>query len=468
MTTPTRTSHHDAPSSSPSASVPPTGSAPGRRGPGAGVVAGSLVTGLAAAGALVAAPVVPATESALSGAVLCGFAIGWAVLAGLSTRFASAPRHWAAVPAVVLGAGGITLLALGSSAHPAVDWVWPPVLVALALWLAVQIRRDVAGRAARWLLYPVIGAMGLAGVGGAYQTVGTAMAPSSSVPGRLVDVGGHRLHLSCSGTGSPTVVVEAGGGAMAANLGWVTQAVERDATICVYDRAGRGWSEDADGPHDALAISTDLHTLLHRAGVMGPYVMAGHSFGGLYALTFAASHPDEVAGLVLIDSTSPHYGDGVGAARRPAATDSPDVISRVAALTSSVARLGVGRLYSTIAVSDLPPRELQQLRASTATAATLRSTIEEYARANTSMDEAASLRDFGDKPLMVLSAGVGSAADWPQKQARLAALSTDSVHRVVDGATHEALVGDPTHAATTSRAILEVVSAVRTGKPLSR
>ena len=128
----------------------------------------------------------------------------------------------------------------------------------------------------------------------------------------------------------------------------------------------------------------------------------------------------------------------------------------------------MGRLYSTIAVSDLPPRELQQLRASTATAATLRSTIEEYARANTSMDEAASLRDFGDKPLMVLSAGVGSAADWPQKQARLAALSTDSVHRVVDGATHEALVGDPTHAATTSRAILEVVSAVRTGKPLSR
>ena len=310
--------------------------------------------------------------------------------------------------------------------------------------------------------------MGLAGVGGAYQTVGTAMAPSPSMPGRLVDVGGHRLHLSCSGTGSPTVVVEAGGGEMAANLGWITSTVERDTTICVYDRAGRGWSEDADGPQDALAISTDLHTLLHRAGVVGPYVMAGHSFGGLYALTFAADHPDEVAGLVLIDSTSPHYGDGVGAAQRPAASDSPDVMSRVAALTSSVARLGVGRLYSAIAVSDLPPRQLQELRASTATAATLRSTIEEYARANASMDEAASLRDFGDKPLMVLSAGVGSAADWSQKQDRLAALSTDSVHRVVDGASHEGLVGDATHAATTSRAILEVVSAVRTGQPLSR
>ena len=69
---------------------------------------------------------------------------------------------------------------------------------------------------------------------------------------------------------------------------------------------------------------------------------------------------------------------------------------------------------------------------------------------------------------MVLTAGVGNAVGWPQKQERLAALSTDSVHRVVDGASHEALVGDAGHAATTSRAILEVVSAVRTGQPLSR
>jgi hypothetical protein len=107
------------------------------------------------------------------------------------------------------------------------------------------------------------------------------------------------------------------------------------------------------------------------------------------------------------------------------------------------------------------------VQASAATAATLRSTLEEYAMANASMVEAASLRDFADRPLMVLSAGVGSAADWPQQQDRIAALSTDSVHRVVDGASHEGLVGDETHAAATSQAILQVVSAVRTGQPLS-
>ena len=432
------------------------------------VVAGSLAAGFLTAALLVAAPIVPATERPLTGAVLCGFAIGWAALAGLSTRFTAQPQRWAAVPAVVLGAGGITLMALGASATPAVDWVWPPVLLTLALWMAVHIHRDLNSRAARWMLYPAIGAMGLAAVGGAYQTVGAAAdASSSSMPGRLVDVGGHRLHLSCTGTGSPTVVLEAGGGEMAANLGWITPAVARDTTVCVYDRAGRGWSEDADIPQDAVAISTDLHTLLHRAGVPGPYVMAGHSFGGLYTLTFAASHPGEVAGMVLIDSTSPDY-DSDGATSHPSAAGSDDLVGRVAALTSSVARLGLGRLYAAVAPADLPPREQAQVQASSATAATVRSTLEEYARANASVVEAASLRDFADKPLMVLSAGVGSAADWPQKQERLAALSTDSVHRVVEGASHAGLVGEEAHAATTSQAILEVVSAVRTGQPLSR
>ena len=472
MTTSTPATQHVAPpslSSSTSPSEPSVGSPRRGHAPMSVVVAGSLAAGFLAAAALVAAPVVPVTESALTGAVLCGFAIGWAVLAALSTRFTTQPQRWAVVPAVVLGASGIILLALGSSAHPAVDWVWPLVLLALALWMAVHIHRDLHSRAARWLLYPAVGAMALAAVGGAYQAVGAvADASSSSMPGRLVDVGGHRLHLNCTGTGSPTVVVEAGGGEMAANLGWVTPVVARDTTICVYDRAGRGWSEDADTPQDALAISTDLHTLLHRAGVPGPYVMAGHSFGGLYTLTYAANHPDDVAGMVLIDSTSPRYGEVDGATVHPAPAGAYDIVGRVTAATSSVARLGLGRMFAAIAPADLPPREQAQVQASTATAATLRSTLEEYARANASMVQAASLRDFTNRPLMVLSAGVGSAADWPQKQERLAALSTDSVHRVVDGASHGALVGEETHAATTSRAILEVVSAVRTGQPLSR
>ena len=469
MTTPTATHQNTASASSSTAPPePPAGSSPRRRAPMSLVVAGSAVAGFLSAAALVAAPVVPATETALTGALLCGFAIGWAALAGLSARFTTQPQRWATVPAVLLGVGGAALLALGSSAHPTIDWVWPPVMIALVLWMAVRIHRDMASRPARWLLYPVVGAMALAAVGGASQSVGTAVDASSvAMPGRLVDVGGHRLHLSCTGSGSPTVVVEAGGGEMAANLGWVTQSVSRETRICAYDRAGRGWSEDAGSPQDAVAISTDLNTLLDRANVPGPYVIAGHSFGGLYALTFAARHPEEVAGMVLIDSTAPHY-DGIRPTPRPATSRSYDVLARFAALASSVSRLGAGRLYAKVAPFDLPAAEREQVRVSTATPGMLRTTIEEYGRANDSMEEAASLQDFGDKPLVALSAGVGSDADWPQKQQRLASLSTQGIHRVVDGATHEGLVGDPAHALTTSRAILEVVESVRTGRPLPR
>ncbi len=171
------------------------------------------------------------------------------------------------------------------------------------------------------------------------------------MPGQLIDVGGHRLHLNCTGSGSPTVVLEPGGGEMSSNLGWIAPAVARDTRVCVYDRAGRGWSEPADTPQDGVQIATDLHTLLHRASVPGPYVLAGHSFGGLYVLTFAARYPDEVAGMVLVDSTAPASAAHVGRDRT-----SYDVTGRVSALASSSARLGLGRLFGQLAAGGLPPR----------------------------------------------------------------------------------------------------------------
>jgi hypothetical protein len=102
------------------------------------------------------------------------------------------------------------------------------------------------------------------------------------------------------------------------------------------------------------------------------------------------------------------------------------------------------------------------------TPATLQSSIDEYAQGNTSMQEAAELRTLGDTPLFVLTAGSGSAEDWLAKQDKLARLSTNSAHRTVDGATHEMLVADETAAASTSAAIREVVSSVRTGTPVGR
>jgi pimeloyl-ACP methyl ester carboxylesterase len=88
--------------------------------------------------------------------------------------------------------------------------------------------------------------------------------------GELIDVGGHRLHLQCAGSGNPTVVLEPGLGEASSVMGWIAPAVAADGRVCVYDRAGRGWSDPADGPLDGAQTANDLHTLLDRAHVPGP------------------------------------------------------------------------------------------------------------------------------------------------------------------------------------------------------
>ena len=261
------------------------------------IVAGSLATGLVAALLLVAAPFIQVQENDITGAVLWGFALGWAMLAVLSMRFTDQPQRWAVVPAVFMGVSGLLLVAFGSGVNDALRWVWPPALLALAVWMAVQAHRHLRSRTRRWLLYPVIAVMALASVGGGYETVREHLDASAyPMPGQLIDVGGHRLHLHCTGSGSPTVVLQPGGGDMSSAMGWIAPAVAAHTRVCVYDRAGRGWSDPSDTTQDGAQIATDLHTLLHRAHVPGPYVLAGHSFGGLYVRIFAARYPDEVAG----------------------------------------------------------------------------------------------------------------------------------------------------------------------------
>src|SRR6185369_5023707 len=141
----------DSPLDATAPSNRPSGSDPGSRGHIGRIVAGSLATGLFTAALLVAAPFIPAEESAVTGAVLCGFALGWAMLAVLSVRFSDQPQRWAAAPALFMGLGGLLLVGFGSSAHQVLNWVWPPVALALAIWMAVRARRRLRSRSRRWL-----------------------------------------------------------------------------------------------------------------------------------------------------------------------------------------------------------------------------------------------------------------------------------------------------------------------------
>ena len=157
-----------------------------------------------------------------------------------------------------------------------------------------------------WIRRGFVWLLALAVIGAIYQAIATQIDQRTySPPGEMVDVGTHSLHINCLGEGSPTVILEAASGGMSAHWVRVQQQLAQTTRVCAYDRAGMGWSEGGPEPRDAARVTGELHALLEGAGVEGPYVMVGHSFGGLYARAYAARYPDETAGVVLVDSSHP-------------------------------------------------------------------------------------------------------------------------------------------------------------------
>src|SRR6185503_18968397 len=143
----------------------------------------------------------------------------------------------------------------------------------------------------------------LAGV--TYQSVATALERRQfPYPGRLVDVGDHQLHIYCLGEGSPTVVLEAPAAGISVGWTWVQDDLGKTTRVCSYDRAGLGWSEAAEGGYRASRVPDELHALLERAGEHGPFVIAGHELGAVFARMYAARFRAETAGLVLVDDLS--------------------------------------------------------------------------------------------------------------------------------------------------------------------
>jgi pimeloyl-ACP methyl ester carboxylesterase len=127
--------------------------------------------------------------------------------------------------------------------------------------------------------------------------------PGHSPPGKLVDVGGYRLHLNCTGKSGLTVVLIAGAGDFSFDWGLVQPGVSRFTRACSYDRAGLAWSDPGPTPRTMKQDAYELHTLLKAARIKAPYVLVGHSIGGLIARVYTEQYPDEVAGVVLVDPT---------------------------------------------------------------------------------------------------------------------------------------------------------------------
>ena len=291
-------------------------------------------------------------------------------------------------------------------------------------------------------------------------------------PGRLVDVGSHQMHIACVGEGSPTVVFESGLANMSADWANIQPSVGAYTRACAYDRTGIAWSNDGPHAREPRQIAQELHTLLTNAGVPGPYVLAGQSFGGLYVRVFADLYPDEVAGLVFVDASHPDQWQRVPPEVAAAFVPTPTQ----ALAFRGLAHLGFTRLTGAYpAQCGLAAAQCAEERAWMMSARKMDAFVAEMGAPQRDAQVRASAT-LGARPLVVLTASEHSDmvspayasqfdALWRQLQADLATLSTNSTHSIVDGSTHGSL--QTQHAAVTSAAVQQVVQSVRTGQPLA-
>src|SRR3954454_18640382 len=424
------------------------------RGPLGRIIASSMATGAIVAAALTFAVLPDASEATIVGAALTAFGAAWAMLAWLTTRLTTRPQRWAYVPAAVLAASGVALLAFspGEPVMTNLAWVWAPALVVLGAWIALRTHQSISG-APSLLMYPVAFVMVVAGFGGLYQAATKAPeVAAGAMPGRLVDVGGYRLHLRCTGTGSPTVVLLNGLAETSPQWARINPTVAGTTRVCVYDRAGQGWSDDAPHRADSTHDAGDLHRLLTAAGESGPYVLAGHSIGGVHALTYVAMYPDDVAGVVLLDSASPHQVDLI-----TSFDGEYQLMRRALAAAPTLFRFGIGHIAQAMTTPALPSPAGEQASVFANSPRGMRNMRAEQTALPDAFRQAQALTTLGATPLVVLTAkdNVDHKPGWATAQDQLAALSTNTRHTVAN-LDHMAILEDPSGAEQSTRATAAV------------
>lgn len=315
----------------------------------------------------------------------------------------------------------------------------------------------------RIVLGGIVAILALIVIGVIYQLVGSAMdARRFPPPGELVDVGGYQMHLHCTGEGSPTVILEALSGGMSSYWAWVQPDIAQVTRVCSYDRAGRAWSEAApeSQEQDLWTTAASLHTLLDNAGEQGPYVLVGHSIGGLYVRAFAQEHPDQVSGVVLLDSAHPEQLE-----RYPELAAATEAYLQQSAVFPVLARIGLFRLYfalgGEIDFQELPPRQHDEVAALWSSPSYYHNQRAENLAAPLIYEQSQTLGNLSSLPLTVITADTNQPPNWDVLQEDLVVLSDNAIQEVIPGATHASLVFNPNHAAAVSNLIIQMVERVR-------
>jgi pimeloyl-ACP methyl ester carboxylesterase len=307
-----------------------------------------------------------------------------------------------------------------------------------------------------------------------------AEAPAPPPLGKLEDIGGRKLHLFSMGNAAagPTVVLEAGAGAFSIDWYLVQQEVAKFGRVCSYDRAGHAWSDLGPHPHTMRQAAFDLHQLLKKAGVNGPYVMVGHSMGGGLVRTFAAEYPADVAGMVLVDvgvENNPSFVNGKMMAAfenaKPRQIPAPRVETREEERVLSKPELDGYRKFREMAGApkieapfDRLPEPIQKLRLWAMALPQSNVTDHNPYNAEESLllfaERIRMEHPLGNKPLVILSRK-SDEKERMERQHQLENLSSNSAFAMSDFPVHEVHLAQPD---LVVRAIRAVFDSVKTGK----
>jgi pimeloyl-ACP methyl ester carboxylesterase len=284
-------------------------------------------------------------------------------------------------------------------------------------------------------------------------------------PGRLVDIGGRSLHFLCSGTGSPTVILEAGASAFAIDWSLVQPEIARRNRVCSYDRAGSGWSQPRGEVDTPARIVRDLHAALAAAGEKPPYVLVGASMGGVYVRLYQLEYPPEVAGLVFVD---PSTEDGLFTMYQGKGVEIASLTAEQLLTTMPSGPVQVPRRQAqTGAPFERLPRQLYEIRVKleqrlvdsippTVPADVVRDVNEGNRAALARLRESRTMPEapIARVPVVVLTRGDGPA----QNHAALAKLSAGARHTVVAGAAHEIHLSDPASVIQAINGVIDATS----------
>lgn len=293
-----------------------------------------------------------------------------------------------------------------------------------------------------------------------YQSIG-AQHDNEQIkpPGKLFKVNDYQIHLYCTGSGSPTVILEAASGGLASSWGWIQPEVSKYTRVCSYDRKGRGWSTGNNETINLEETAKDLHAVLWAAQLEDTYILVGHSLGGIYARKYQERYPDQVVGLVFVDASHPSL-----------IVTSPEVFEKTKAsvdefnIYEQLTYIGLPRAYfafgGQLDFATLPEKEQKEMRYFWSNPKHYRSMANENAQSEAIYDQAQKLGKVNPIPVRIVSAADGNT-EWERLQNDLFRISTDSTRVTIPDSTHMSLLFKKEHAERVSSVITNLVESLK-------